>query len=77
MHTMDVEEASAPKGFLLEPLPFRAQNESQKLKPFGWLCVCVDVLNAEGKPVLVILAGAPGSGKSTFCEEVIRVSTRP
>ncbi|CAL0324698.1 unnamed protein product [Lupinus luteus] len=31
----------------------------------------------EGNPVLVILVGAPGSGKSTFCEEVMRSSTRP
>ncbi|KAJ1416243.1 P-loop containing nucleoside triphosphate hydrolase [Sesbania bispinosa] len=31
----------------------------------------------EGKPVLVILVGAPGSGKSTFCEEVMRSPTRP
>ncbi|KAL2337721.1 hypothetical protein Fmac_012167 [Flemingia macrophylla] len=31
----------------------------------------------EGKPVLVILVGAPGSGKSTFCEEVIGASSRP
>ncbi|CAJ1872720.1 unnamed protein product [Sphenostylis stenocarpa] len=31
----------------------------------------------EGKPVLVILVGAPGSGKSTFGEEVMRSSTRP
>lgn len=31
----------------------------------------------EGKPVLVILVGAPGSGKSTFCEEVIGSSARP
>ncbi|KAK7287433.1 hypothetical protein RIF29_00710 [Crotalaria pallida] len=31
----------------------------------------------EPNPVLVILVGAPGSGKSTFCEEVMRNSTRP
>ncbi|KAG5060395.1 hypothetical protein JHK87_001424 [Glycine soja] len=31
----------------------------------------------ERKPVLVILVGAPGSGKSTFCEEVMGSSTRP
>ncbi|XP_027334935.1 transcription factor bHLH140 isoform X2 [Abrus precatorius] len=31
----------------------------------------------EGKPILVILVGAPGSGKSTFCEDVMRSSTRP
>ncbi|XP_057742935.1 transcription factor bHLH140 isoform X1 [Arachis stenosperma] len=31
----------------------------------------------EGKAILVILVGAPGSGKSTFCEEVMRSSTRP
>lgn len=31
----------------------------------------------EEKPVLVILVGAPGSGKSTFCEQVMRSSSRP
>ncbi|KAG5584760.1 hypothetical protein H5410_045194 [Solanum commersonii] len=31
----------------------------------------------KGKPVMVILIGAPGSGKSTFCDLVMRVSTRP
>ncbi|RDX69924.1 Transcription factor bHLH140, partial [Mucuna pruriens] len=31
----------------------------------------------EGKTVLVILVGAPGSGKSTFCEDVMSSSTRP
>ncbi|PON92185.1 Basic helix-loop-helix transcription factor [Trema orientale] len=31
----------------------------------------------QGKPMLVILVGPPGSGKSTFCEEVMRLSTRP
>ncbi|KAM0991528.1 hypothetical protein ACFX2I_009900 [Malus domestica] len=30
----------------------------------------------QGKPVVVILVGAPGSGMSTFCEHVMR-STRP
>ncbi|XP_008243317.1 PREDICTED: transcription factor bHLH140 [Prunus mume] len=30
-----------------------------------------------GKPIVVILMGAPGSGKSTFCEQVMRSSTRP
>lgn len=30
----------------------------------------------EEKPILVILVGAPGSGKSTFCEQVISSSTR-
>ncbi|KAI3771334.1 hypothetical protein L6452_02496 [Arctium lappa] len=29
------------------------------------------------KPIVVILVGAPGSGKSTFCDHVMRVSTRP
>lgn len=29
------------------------------------------------KPVMVMLVGAPGSGKSTFCDLVMRVSTRP
>lgn len=31
----------------------------------------------KAKPVMVILIGAPGSGKSTFCDLVMRVSTRP
>ncbi|KAJ6755701.1 APRATAXIN [Salix purpurea] len=31
----------------------------------------------KGKPVMVILVGAPGSGKSTFCERVIGSSLRP
>ncbi|KAI9077760.1 hypothetical protein K1719_040246 [Acacia pycnantha] len=31
----------------------------------------------EEKLLLVMLVGAPGSGKSTFCEEVMRSSTRP
>ncbi|XP_009628444.1 transcription factor bHLH140 isoform X3 [Nicotiana tomentosiformis] len=31
----------------------------------------------EAKPIMVILMGAPGSGKSTFCDLVMRVSTRP
>ncbi|XP_027173702.1 transcription factor bHLH140 [Coffea eugenioides] len=30
-----------------------------------------------GKPVVVIMVGAPGSGKSTFCDHVIRTSARP
>ncbi|XP_076939932.1 transcription factor bHLH140-like [Bidens hawaiensis] len=35
--------------------------------------------NNNSKPLLVvvILVGAPGSGKSTFCDHVMRVSTRP
>ncbi|XP_049407729.1 transcription factor bHLH140 [Solanum stenotomum] len=38
-----------------------------------------DEANEQGKakPVMVILIGAPGSGKSTFCDLVMRVSTRP
>lgn len=31
----------------------------------------------EGKPIIVLLIGAPGSGKSTFCEQVMSSSTRP
>ncbi|XP_050243988.1 transcription factor bHLH140 isoform X3 [Quercus robur] len=31
----------------------------------------------KGKPIVVILVGAPGSGKSTFCEQVMASSTRP
>ncbi|XVE76587.1 hypothetical protein DITRI_Ditri12bG0185100 [Diplodiscus trichospermus] len=32
---------------------------------------------AKGKQIEAILVGAPGSGKSTFCENVIRASSRP
>ncbi|PHT37977.1 Transcription factor [Capsicum baccatum] len=32
---------------------------------------------AKEKPILVILVGAPGSGKSTFCDHVMRLATRP
>ncbi|KAJ0088338.1 hypothetical protein Patl1_31382 [Pistacia atlantica] len=31
----------------------------------------------KGKPIVVLLMGAPGSGKSTFCDQVIRSSARP
>ncbi|GMY25543.1 transcription factor bHLH140 [Fagus crenata] len=31
----------------------------------------------KGKQIVVILVGAPGSGKSTFCEQVMGSSTRP
>ncbi|XWS67266.1 hypothetical protein CRYUN_Cryun05aG0272700 [Craigia yunnanensis] len=31
----------------------------------------------KGKPIVAILVGAPGSGKSTFCENVMRASSRP
>ncbi|XP_071722926.1 transcription factor bHLH140 [Rutidosis leptorrhynchoides] len=31
----------------------------------------------KSKPIVVILIGAPGSGKSTFCDHVMKVSTRP
>ncbi|XP_073044532.1 transcription factor bHLH140 [Primulina eburnea] len=31
----------------------------------------------KSKPVIVMLMGLPGSGKSTFCDEVIRISRRP
>ncbi|KAJ4845470.1 hypothetical protein Tsubulata_033911 [Turnera subulata] len=30
-----------------------------------------------GKPIVLILVGAPGSGKSTFCDNVMRSSSRP
>lgn len=38
-----------------------------------------DETNEQGKPkpVMVIMVGAPGSGKSTFCDLVMRVSTCP
>ncbi|WCJ28024.1 APRATAXIN-like [Euphorbia peplus] len=35
-----------------------------------------DVGDNKGRPVVVILVGAPGSGKSTFCEQVMRSSSR-
>ncbi|PRQ42887.1 putative adenylylsulfatase [Rosa chinensis] len=31
----------------------------------------------QGKPIIVVLMGAPGSGKSTFCEQVMGSSVRP
>lgn len=31
----------------------------------------------KGKSIMVILVGAPGSGKSTFSEQIISLSTRP
>ncbi|XP_031280257.1 transcription factor bHLH140-like isoform X1 [Pistacia vera] len=31
----------------------------------------------KGKPIVVLLVGAPGSGKSTFCDQVLRSSARP
>ncbi|XP_050227611.1 transcription factor bHLH140 isoform X2 [Mercurialis annua] len=31
----------------------------------------------KAKPIIVLLVGPPGSGKSTFCEHVMRCSTRP
>lgn len=29
------------------------------------------------KPIVLLLVGAPGSGKSTFCDYVMRSSARP
>ncbi|KAK6245100.1 hypothetical protein QUC31_011509 [Theobroma cacao] len=31
----------------------------------------------KGKPIVAMLVGAPGSGKSTFCDNVMRASSRP
>ncbi|XP_040372610.1 transcription factor bHLH140 [Rosa chinensis] len=31
----------------------------------------------QGKPIIVVLMGAPGSGKSTFCDQVMGSSVRP
>ncbi|KAK4396099.1 Transcription factor [Sesamum angolense] len=31
----------------------------------------------ETKPIVVVLVGLPGSGKSTLCDEVMRISSRP
>ncbi|KAF3448118.1 hypothetical protein FNV43_RR08828 [Rhamnella rubrinervis] len=31
----------------------------------------------KGKPIMVIMVGAPGSGKSTFCDQVMSLSTSP
>lgn len=31
----------------------------------------------ENKGIMVILVGAPGSGKSTFCQDVMKISNRP
>lgn len=31
----------------------------------------------EGKAIVVLLVGVPGSGKSTFCDYIIRGSKRP
>lgn len=31
----------------------------------------------ENKGIMVILVGAPGSGKSTFCQDVLKISNRP
>lgn len=40
-------------------------------------CVLFKGEETKGKPIVVILVGAPGSGKSTFCEQVMASSTRP
>ncbi|KAM4078941.1 hypothetical protein ACB094_09G078100 [Castanea mollissima] len=40
-------------------------------------CVLLKGEETKGKPIVVILVGAPGSGKSTFCEQVMASSTRP
>lgn len=31
----------------------------------------------EKNGIMVILVGAPGSGKSTFCQDVMKISNRP
>ncbi|GER55784.1 APRATAXIN-like [Striga asiatica] len=38
---------------------------------------CEGEENKEGQPIVLLMVGLPGSGKSTFCDEVMKISPRP
>ena len=84
---MDIDGACKPKGihfFFVPIIQFHSQiASSYKILNF---IVSVGVFfskketegeEEKGKPIVAILVGAPGSGKSTFCENVMRASSRP